>query len=287
MFALLACKFGAERVIAIEPADAVQLLRISARDNGFADRITVLQDLSTAFTEANVADVIVADLRGCLPLFENHIPIMIDARERMLKPGGILMPHRDTIRAALCCHPDYTELCEEPWLRNDYGVNLSAGHRFAVNRFLRTILKPSDLRSAAHDLLVIDYGTVTSPDFTGSIVLEACEAGTVNGFLLWLDAEIAPGLRYSNAPDEPPLVYETCYFPLECALDLAVGDRIELTMTARLGDGDYLWTWASNLIRAGTNTVERAFRQNSFVESALAARRLRALPKDDDVAAST
>jgi protein arginine N-methyltransferase 1 len=275
VFALLACQYGAGRVIAIEPADPVQVLRISARDNGYADRITVLQDLSTAFTEVNVADVIISDLRGSLPLFEHHIPILIDARERLLKPGGTLMPQRDTIRVALCCNPEYGTLCEEPWLRNAYGLDLSAGHRFAVNRFIKTTVTPDTLRSAAHDLMVIDYGTVTSPDFEGSAVLTAEQGGTVNGLLLWFDAEIAPGLGYSNAPGKPDLVYESSFFPLERPVDLAAGDRIELAMRARLADGEYLWTWTSAVYRAGTNVPGKVFRQNSFLEAALAAKRLR------------
>ena len=278
VFALLACQYGAGRVIAIEPADAVQVLRISARDNGYADRIEVIQDLSTAFTETNVADVIVSDLRGCLPLFERHIPILIDARERLLKPGGVLMPQRDILRVALCCHPEYGALCEEPWLRNSYGLDLSAGHRFAVNRFIKTTVTPETLRSAALDLLTIDYRTVTVPDFEGRVVLECHQAGPINGLLLWFDAEIAPDLGFSNAPGKPQLVYESAFFPFEHPIDMATGDWIELDMRARFADGEYLWTWTSTLYHLGSDMPEKVFRQNSFLETALTAKRLRGSP---------
>mgnify|MGYP001184895145 CR=1 FL=1 len=39
IFAMLACQFGARRVYAIEPDDAIQVAREIAAANGFADRI--------------------------------------------------------------------------------------------------------------------------------------------------------------------------------------------------------------------------------------------------------
>src|SRR5579864_6216059 len=68
VFALLACRFGARKVYAIEPNDAIHVARRLAADNGCADRIEFVQDLSTRITLPEKADVIVSDLRGVLPL---------------------------------------------------------------------------------------------------------------------------------------------------------------------------------------------------------------------------
>jgi len=48
IFAMLAARFGARRVYAIEPADAIQVARDIAAANGCADRIEFIQGLSTA-----------------------------------------------------------------------------------------------------------------------------------------------------------------------------------------------------------------------------------------------
>ena len=47
--ALLACKFGARKVYAVESNDAIHLARELAQANGFADRIQFIHDLSTNF----------------------------------------------------------------------------------------------------------------------------------------------------------------------------------------------------------------------------------------------
>src|SRR2546428_8070865 len=92
IFALLACRFGARRVYAIEPNDAIQVAREIARANGYAERIEFLQMISTRAVLPEKADVIVSDLRGGLPLCEINIPCLPKAGPRFLFPAGNLIP---------------------------------------------------------------------------------------------------------------------------------------------------------------------------------------------------
>src|SRR6185369_4280229 len=80
IMSLLACQAGARHVYAIEPSGAVQILVQAARDNGYADRVTVLQRLSKDVTLPERADVIVSDLRGVLPPHRTHFADIVDAR---------------------------------------------------------------------------------------------------------------------------------------------------------------------------------------------------------------
>ncbi|HEX6912250.1 MAG TPA: 50S ribosomal protein L11 methyltransferase, partial [Longimicrobium sp.] len=59
VFSLLACRAGARRVYAVEPADAIHTARELARENGFADRIDFIQGVSTAIGLPEKADVVV------------------------------------------------------------------------------------------------------------------------------------------------------------------------------------------------------------------------------------
>src|ERR1700733_1423838 len=56
-FAVLACRLGARKVIAVEPEDAIQVAREVAAANGCAERITFIQDLSTRVCLEERADV--------------------------------------------------------------------------------------------------------------------------------------------------------------------------------------------------------------------------------------
>ena len=126
IFAVLACQLGASRVFAIEPSEIIQVAREVAAANGCADKIEFFEDLSNRVTLPLRADVIFSDLRGALPLFERHIPSIVDARRRFLAPEGTLIPRRDTLWAAVVEAPKpYGELVD-PWDHNQLGQDLSS-----------------------------------------------------------------------------------------------------------------------------------------------------------------
>jgi protein arginine N-methyltransferase 1 len=264
VFSLLACQYGAGSVIAIEPDDSVELLRQMAKDNGCSDRITIVQGLSTEFTPPSRADVIISDIRGCLPLFEGHIPTIIDARERMLAPGGTLIPARDKLRVALAQSSEDYASYEVPWARNGLGLNLAGGQRFAVNCWWKVKLGADALLSDPADVAVLDYYHISNPDFAAEAELQANRSGTAHGLLVWFDAELAPGVGFSNAPGEPPLIYGQTFLPLQRPMDVSPGDRISIELTANLIEGSYVWGWNTSFHGEGKAATE-SFRQSTFL----------------------
>ena len=274
VFALLACQYGAGSVIAIEPDDSIELLRLLAADNGYLERITIIQGLSTDYRPAVKADVIISDLRGALPLFEQHIPSIVDARERLLAPGGRLIPARDRLFAALVHDPEFYLPCTEPWLTNKFGLDLSGGHRFAVNQWRKANFTPIDLMSSPQQLLEIDYSTIDDPDISVDFMLTPEGPGEAHGFLVWFDAELAPGIGFSNAPGEPEQVYGQTFFPFERPVTLAVGDRIAVTLRANLIEGAYVWSWTSKVWRNGATSPEMTYRQSTFLSRILSTDKL-------------
>jgi type I protein arginine methyltransferase len=274
IFSILACKFGAGRVIAIDPNDSIELVPEIAAANGCEEKVTIFKGLSTDYSPPAKADVIVSDMRGIMPLFEGHVASIADARERLLAPGGTLIPSRDTLRVALVCTPDEYRPYEEPWLRNRFGIDLAAGRRFAVNTYAKVNLEPADFLSDAAILAVLDYERITSPDFIGDFDLAATVGGTAHGLLLWFDAELADGIGFSNAPGEPKQVYGQTFLPFEAPVGLEAGDRVTGQIGARPVDGNYVWTWQTAFHLAGSNE-RHEYRQSSFFADVLAPDKLR------------
>src|SRR5882762_2567167 len=148
IFTLHACRLGARLVHAIEPNDAIQIAREVVHANGFSQQVTFHQAMSFQVELAEPCDVLITDPRGVLPLYEQAIPTIIDARRRLLKPGGVLIPQRDTIWAALVeANEIYSAHCEDPWRRSNDGFNLEAARQRRVNISGRHHLKRSQLLS--------------------------------------------------------------------------------------------------------------------------------------------
>src|SRR5437868_6365978 len=164
VFALLACKLGARRVYAVEPDNVIGLAREAAVANGFADRIEFFENLSTRITVPEPADIIVSDLRGVLPWFQQNIPSIIDARKRLLARGGVLIPRRDILWAAVVEAPEQYEEFVGPWKNNKFDLDLSAGARLSTNSWRKTHIKPEQLVSEPVCWSIVDYYGVDSPD---------------------------------------------------------------------------------------------------------------------------
>ena len=123
IYALLACRYGARRVYAIEATDAINLARETAIANDCSDRIVCIQDLSTNVILPERTDVIISDLSGVLPFFRRHIPSIMDARDRFLTPGGVLIPQQDCLRAAVVEASEQYAKLVEPWSKDLFGLN--------------------------------------------------------------------------------------------------------------------------------------------------------------------
>jgi type I protein arginine methyltransferase len=244
IFAMLACRFGARRVFAVEPVAIIEIATELAAANGFADRIEFIRDVSTNVVLPERADVIVSDLRGGLPLFEAHLPTIIDARRRLLAENGVLIPARDTLWGALAHAPDLYESYLGVWSSRPYGFDHSPAHRLAVNEGWRARLQSDQLVTTPQRWTTLDYASLDDPDAAGTLEWEVTHAGVAHGLCLWFEATLVEGVGYSNAPGQPPGVYPQKFLPFSEPVEVAVGDVAQIRLHATFAGGSYIWTWA-------------------------------------------
>jgi type I protein arginine methyltransferase len=266
IMALLACKYGARKVYAIEMSNAIQFARETAKANGFADRIVFFQERSTDVSLPERADVMVSDLRGILPLYRSHIPDLIDARRRFLAPGGILIPRADTIWLALAAAPNVYHQYLKPWTESPYGLDMRAGARCILNTWWRRRLSPENLVTEPRQWARLDYAAIESPHIQNLVRWNLERPCTSQGFCLWFDAELSQSEGFSNAPGTPIKLYNHALFPWPEPVALEKGDAVEVRIDATFTGEDYVWTWETTIRRDG-ETPDKAvhFRQSTFL----------------------
>jgi type I protein arginine methyltransferase len=275
-FAVLACKFGARKVYAIEPDDAILVARQVALDNGCADRIEFIQGISTQIDLPERADVIISDLRSVLPLYQQHIQSIADARHRLLAPGGIQIPQQDTIWATPIDDPEYyRQKYQSPWEDAPYGCNLTANRRFVTNQWQKHRLQPARFLSEPQIWATLDYTQITAPNVKSTLAWQIDRSGTIHGIGAWFDATLAEGIGFSNAPDQPECIYGNAFFPLSEPVAVAAGDRVDLTLQANLVGDDYIWSWQTRVTSGVDESHLKAnFQQSSFFDTPLSPQRL-------------
>ncbi|MCM2326658.1 MAG: 50S ribosomal protein L11 methyltransferase, partial [Lysobacter sp.] len=194
LMALFACRLGARRVYAIEPSDAIEVARASAKDNGLADRIVFIQGYSRDVSLPERADILLEDMRGALPWMGRHIPDLVDARRRLLKPGGRIISCRDTAYCAVVEAAERYSKISDPWLRKPESLDLSAGLRFVLNSTYSLRARADQLLTEPRPWAELDYRTIESANARGRIGLQAAREGRGHGLLLWFDGELVPGV---------------------------------------------------------------------------------------------
>ena len=246
-----AAMLGARRVFLIEPDASVAAARALAEENGVSDRVEIIMAPSREVTLPELADVIVSDMRGVLPLFGTHLLSIADARERLLAFAGRFVPRRDTLHVALVEDSAMHDRTVGAWRALDDTMKVASLSALLANDWMRMHARPEQLLTASAQWSEIHYPEVGGPNRDGRFSLEVARAGTAHGLLCWFDAELSESSRFSNAPHAPRALYGQAFFPFAQPLALRAGDVATGSLRAVHTGSEYEWAWAARIVRDG------------------------------------
>lgn len=274
IMSFLACRAGAARVYAIEPADVIEVAREAAAANGLSNHIQFIPAMSTAIDLPEKVDGIVADLRGVLPVFGAGIASVLDARERFLKPGGWIVAGRDTLWAALLCAPERHHKLISGWDMG-HGFDFSRARGKVLNSWGSTLLKPEEVRFEPKPWATVDYHTLTTPNVSGEAAWTADHDVVAHGIGVWFDTETAPGIGFSNSPlSGETHVYRQAFFPWPQPTELRAGAAIRASFRANFVREEYIWTWTTDITGPTPNAVPVHYKQSTFLAGSLSSAHL-------------
>lgn len=238
----LALEAGAAHVHAIEPSPNVEVLRRVARANGLLDRVTIHREDSRRVRLPAPADVLIADLRGALPVYSDGVAVVLDARARHLRPDGRTIPLVDRLFAGPVEHPSAHDNVAG-WRARYGGADYASMSPVAANAYCRAPFAADALLAPGALIGTIPYDGSCRGDFAGSVSFEVTRAGRCHGVGAWFETDLAPGVTLSTAPELEELVYGQGYFPVEHAVDVAPGDTVALEMSVRIAPAEPVWQW--------------------------------------------
>ena len=241
---IYAATLGARRVFLVEPDAAVHAAPALARENGVSDRIEVLRAPSTSIELPEPADVIVSDLRGVTPFHGHHLEAAADMRLRLLAPGGVCIPRRDTVMTALVDDDELYARTALAWSALTPSLAHESLTQLHANGWYRTRSAGERLLSDPAPFVTLDYDR-PMPPLTARWQTVATRDGTAHGLLLWFDTELTPSITFSNAPTAPAALYGQAFFPFRPAFDLRRGESLHVELRAVLAGDDYAWSWTA------------------------------------------
>ena len=221
-----------------------------AAANGVAGTVRVIHGDVLDVELPERVDVIVSEWLGGFGIDEGMLAPVIAARDRWLKPGGVMIPGSVTAWAALV-HDRYLAETVEFLRDNPYGLNFDDLIEKTVNEVVYSgsfrHLAAGDLRSEASRLWTTDAELITLEQAEAAHEAEPLllvrEHGPANALALWFGAELAPDVSLSIGPGDPATHWGMTTAPLRTPIELTPGMLVQARV--RTAPARPIGTWTS------------------------------------------
>jgi len=275
LLAVLACRAGARRVYAIEASDAVQMGTLLTSTTEFAERIEFVHATSQKVALSEQVDVIVGDIHDTFGFQPGGLASIMDVRDRLLKPGGTLIPQATELMIAPLEAAALYAREIDVWNGCVHGVGLSSIRPFAVSHVHPGRFDSDQLLSPAAAIGTLDLARATSLHFSGSAVTTIHRDGIAHGLCGCFVTTLAGDIRMGNVPgDGSTTNFAQAFFPFDQPVPVAAGDEVSISIDSHDG---HIARWRAAISRGGQRHAQfdHSTLNGLLVSPASAASRLR------------
>ena len=218
-------------VYLVEPTDVIAVAGELVRANGLGDRVELIQGRIEDVTLPEAVDVITSVMTGNFLLSEDLLPSLFVARDRHLKPDGILLPSAATMCVAPVSAPALYEKEVACWSDGQRGLCFDAVRPYAANSVFvdRTLSRESSYLAPPADLLSFDLARATTTRCDAAVDVRVEVDGTCHGWLGWFRMVLG-AQEFSTAPDEPRTHWAPLFLPIDPPVEVTAGERIALAV---------------------------------------------------------
>jgi type II protein arginine methyltransferase len=235
ILAMLAARAGAEHVYTCEAEPLLaEIAQENIERNGFGERVTVIAKHSTeVMPDKDIpqpADLFVSEIVDSSLLGEQVLPVVEDAKRRLLTPDALVLPSAVGLRGCLVGGRSWNERCR---VGEVHGLDLSAMNRVAPPRLPAASAQHEldDELSDAVDVLRFDLARGSSfPSEENELTLTARRDGTAEGLLQWVFLGFGDGIELDTKPPVRSAWSPTLH-AFDQPLDVKAGELIRLVVS--------------------------------------------------------
>jgi protein arginine N-methyltransferase 1 len=233
IWAIASAKLGAKKVTAIESDPAMlPVIMAHASENGVADRVKVVYGSSPDIDLKDKYDIIISETIGNQAFDENIISTMVDARERFLAPGGVMIPQKVALRGVPAHLPSETETPAGVPVTTNYLTNLTLN-------LSKTLVSKDRLELLATParLIEVDLRECDARPNLNNLVAEwnLQDVSRANVVALLAESELVDGVNLDT-------FLTLSWMPVVCPFRPLGNGRGRLYFELSVGDKLYHWT---------------------------------------------
>jgi predicted RNA methylase len=238
---LLAAKLGAKKVYLVEPEDIISVADKIAQANGYGERVKCLQGKIEDVNLPEQVDVIISVFTGNFLLEEDLLPSLFYARDKYLKPGGVLIPQGAVMEAVPVSASAIYEKEISSWSNPHMGIDHSPARTYTSNSiyYYHKDLVKADYLATPKSLFALDFYQANSIHLNTEVKYAIALSGICHGFAGWFQMQLGD-TWLSTAPHEPSVHWSPAFLPLDPPIEINSGEEVYFKIQrAPLSD----WVW--------------------------------------------
>ena len=237
VLSIFAAKAGARKVYAVECSRIVDQARMIIEDNGFSDIIEIKDTKVENMELPEQVDIIISEWMGYFLFYESMLDTVLYARDKWLKPGGLMFPDKATLYVCAIEDGQYKSEKIDFW-DNVYGLNMSCIKNLALTEPLVDTVDPEQVMTNVCAVFPIDTTTVTKDElsFAQPFRLTAIRSDYMHALVAYFDIEFSHCLKpvsFATGPHVKPTHWKQTVLYFDRALPFEQGEVIEGVLACR------------------------------------------------------
>ncbi|RHZ59969.1 hypothetical protein Glove_360g157 [Diversispora epigaea] len=231
ILSMFAAKAGAKHVYGIDMSNIIDQARQIIIDNHLDQNITLIKGkMEEVELPVDQVDIIISEWMGYFLLYESMLDTVLVARDKYLKPGGLIFPDKATIYLAAIEDGEYKEEKIGFW-DSVYGFDFSSIKSVALREPLVDTVDNKAVVTNPCSIKEIDILTVKKSDlaFTAPFRLTACRDDYIHAFIAWFDIIFSAchkPIKFSTGPQVKYTHWKQTVFYTTDAITIKKGESI-------------------------------------------------------------
>jgi len=236
ILSMFAAKAGAAHVVGIDMSNIIDQAQRIIEANGFKDKITLVKGkLEESTLPIEQFDIIISEWMGYFLLYESMLDTVLLARDKYLKPGGLIFPDTASMYIAAIEDQDYKEEKINFW-DNVYGFDYSIIKDIALREPLVDTVELKAVVTNPCKIKHIDLLTAKKEDLTFETTFEltATRNDYIHAFLAWFDVSFEcthKKVQFSTGPHAKYTHWKQTVFYTPNTLTISDGEKIKGRLT--------------------------------------------------------
>ncbi len=262
LLSFMAAGQDARKIYAIDHADIIDQARHVAMHNGLTS-IEFTKTHSKSFAPGEKVDVIIQEQIGTHVFDEDMVTSVVDLRDRLLKPGGRILPNRFQVFVEpVQIKSEYrvpflweqrvngvSYACLRPWYEREVQGDLAIGY-VRPHQVDHLLCEPESVM--AFDLMTVTNGTLPK---TVSYRRRVLREGRLDGFCMYFRALFDDEIVLGNSPFDPQTNW-AMPFMRTASTELAKDDVLDFRMSFADLVLPRTWRWSFTVeSAAGTGAL--------------------------------